>query len=182
MPAAEARADWLITPFTGLAFGAETSLLTVEVDAHKGRHWLLGGSGGWLSDRILGVEADLVFVPGFFQGDDDLVLSSSVTTVFGSVIAAVPLSVSRESLRPYIAGGLGLVRVHMEDKFQLTEDDSSLGLQFGGGALGFITGRTGMRFDLRHIRSLARATDPATGARGAKLSFWRATVGVTFRY
>jgi hypothetical protein len=39
-----------------------------------------------------------------------------------------------------------------------------------------------MRFDLRHIRSLARATDPATGERGAKLSFWRATVGVTFRY
>jgi hypothetical protein len=183
VPASDARADWLFTPFIGTTFGTETGFLDLDVGAASSRHWMFGGNVAWLSDNVFGVEADLAFVPGFFQGETfNLVTSSRVTTLFGNVMAAVPLSVSRESLRPYILGGLGLLHVGVQDTVGLTQTDDSLGLQLGGGAQGFLTNRTGIRFDLRNIRSLERTTNVITLERESKLSFWRATIGVTLRY
>lgn len=183
-PAAEARADWLLTPFVGTTFGAETTLIDPGGGADV-KHWIFGGSGAFLSDQIFGVEADFAWVPGFFEGEDeqDLVRASRVTTLFGNIIAAVPLAVSRESLRPYIVGGLGLVHHSRSDLVPLdTVGNNSLGLQLGGGALGLITDRTGVRFDLRQIRTVGRARNELTGLPGTRLSFWRASVGVIFRY
>jgi hypothetical protein len=102
--------------------------------------------------------------------------------VFGNVIAAVPLTVSRESLRPYIIGGLGLIHISRNDLVALDEGGSSLGLQLGGGALGLISDRTGVRFELRQIRTLGHVRNELTGVPGTRLSFWRASIGVSFRY
>ena len=184
--AGEARADWLLNPFIGTTFGIETAFITPDPDAPTARHWTFGGSGAWLSDHIFGVEAELAFAPGFFEAENaaNLVTSSGVTTLFGNVILALPLSITRDSLRPYAVGGLGLVQVNFEDWVGLVdvESDSSLGLQVGGGALGLITNRTGVRFDLRHVRSLARTTDELTLERRSQLGFWRASIGVIVRY
>jgi hypothetical protein len=51
----------------------------------------------------------------------------------------------------------------------------------GGGAIGFVSPDVGVRFDLRHTRSLLRGTNPLTGEPGTRLRFWRITVGVTLR-
>jgi Outer membrane protein beta-barrel domain len=180
---AEARADWLVTPFLGTTFGAETTLLDFGGGTEV-KHWAFGASGALLTDQVFGLEADLSWVPGFFEGKDpqDLVSGSRLTTMFGNVIAAVPLAVSRESLRPYLVGGLGLLHVKPNDIVDLSEGRNSLGLQLGGGALGLITERTGVRFDLRQTRTLGRAPNDLTGVSGTKVSFWRATIGVIFRY
>lgn len=181
---ADARADWLVTPFVGATFGAETTLLDLGGGA-KVKHWTFGVSGALLSDQIFGVEADFSWVPDFFEGDDpfDLVSDSRVTTLFGNVIAAAPLVVTRESLRPYVIGGLGLVHANPSDLVGLDAGArNSLGLQLGGGAIGLITDRTGIRFDLRQTRTVGRSRNDLTGVSGTKLSFWRATIGVTFRY
>jgi hypothetical protein len=180
---AKAHADWLVTPFFGTTFAAETTLLDHGGGADV-KHWTFGASGALLSDQILGLEADVARVPGFFEGEDErhLVRGSRVTTLFGNVLIAVPLTVSRESLRPYIVGGLGLVHISRDDLVQLDEGGSSLGLQLGGGALGFISDRTGVRFDLRQIRTVGRSRNELTGVPGTRLSFWRATVGVSVRY
>lgn len=184
----EARADFLITPYVGTVFGGSTTLLDLDVGAASAKHWTFGGSAAWLSDRILGVEADFSTVPGFFQNSDgnELVIGSRVTTLTGNVIAALPLSVTRESLRPYVVGGLGLLRASAEDPIDLIGLNESLpgnwlGLQLGAGAIGLITNRAGVRFDLRHLRTLSRDTT-LRGERTSKLSFWRATFGVTLRY
>jgi hypothetical protein len=184
VPAAEARADWLLTPFVGTTFGAETTLLDLGGGADVA-HWTFGITGALLSDQIFGVEADLAWVPGFFEGEDqqDLVRESRVTTLFGNVIVAVPLAVTRESLRPYVIGGLGLVHLSRNDLVPLDDGgNSSLGLQLGGGALGFINDRTGLRFDLRQIRTVGHARNELTGEPGTRLSFWRASVGVSVRF
>ncbi len=181
---AAARADWLVTPFVGTTFGAETTLLDLG-GGTKVKHWSFGAGGALLSDQIFGLEADFSWVPGFFEGEDpfDLVSESRITTLFGNVIAAVPLVVSRESLRPYVIAGLGLVHVNPNDLVELdTGGRNSLGLQLGGGAIAFITDRTGLRFDLRQTRTVGRERHELTGIPGTKLSFWRATIGVTFRY
>jgi hypothetical protein len=180
-PVADARADWLVTPFLGATFGTETAFLDLG-GATQSKHRIFGGSGGWLSDGVFGVEADLAFAPGFFEDDMGLIVGSRVTTVSGNVIAAVPLTVSRESLRPYLLAGLGVIQVNIPEPVGLVESNGSLGLQLGGGAIGFLTDRTGVRFDLRQVRSLRRTADEFTFERRTKLSFWRATVGVTFRY
>ena len=184
----EARADFLITPYVGSVFGGSTTLLDLDVGATSSKHWMFGGSAAWLSDQILGVEADFSMVPGFFQnsGGTGLVIGSRVTTLTGSVIAALPLSVTRESLRPYVVGGLGLLRAAAEDPLDLITVNEALpadwlGLQLGAGAIGLITDRAGVRFDLRHSRTLSRDTT-LRGERTSKLSFWRATFGVTLRY
>ena len=182
-PTREARADWLLTPFFGTTFGAETTLLDLGGGADV-KHWTFGVTGALLTDHVFGIEADVARVPGFFEGEDeqDLVRESRVTTLFGNLIVAVPLTVSRESLRPYLVGGLGLIHISRNDLVALDEGGSSLGLQLGGGALGFISDRTGVRFDLRQIRTVGREPNELTGVPGTRLSFWRASVGVTFRY
>lgn len=179
----EARADFLITPFIGSAFGGRTTLFDLDIGAASAKHWTFGGGAAWLSDQVLGVEADFAMVPGFFENSSEtgLITGSRVTTLTGNVLAALPLSVSRESLRPYVTGGLGLIHATADDFIGLNESGDWLGLQLGAGAIGLISDRTGVRFDLRHFRALSRDTT-LRGERASKLSFWRVSVGVTLRY
>jgi hypothetical protein len=182
-PPAQARADWLITPFLGASFGAETTFLVFEAGA--GRKLTLGGSLILLGGGILGVEADVGHTPNFFEGDDPLglVVTSRVTTFSGNVLVAAPLALTRESLRPYLVGGLGLLQArskHAADLFPV--DQNLLGLTLGAGALGFVTDRTGLRFDVRHIKALSGADGPFERPGTSRLRFWRASAGLTIRY
>jgi hypothetical protein len=181
--AADARADYLITPFVGSVFAGDTTLFDLDTGAAAAKHWIFGGSAAWLSDQILGVEADFAMSPGFFENSSGigLVQSSRVTTLTGDVLAALPLSVTRESLRPYVTGGFGLMRATAEDLLALNESNNWPALQLGAGAIGLLSNRAGVRFDLRHLRALTRDIN-LRGERTSKLSFWRATVGVTLRY
>lgn len=181
--AREVRGDWLITPFVGGSFAPETTFLVFEEGA--GRKFTLGASAALLSDGFLGIEAEFGHTPGFFEGQDPLglVLSSRVTTISGNVIVAVPLSITRESLRPYLVGGLGLLQVrsaHAGGLFPVDED--LLGVSFGAGAVGMISTRTGLRFDVRHIKAASGADGPLPRPGISRLSFWRATIGVVLRY
>ncbi len=187
MPCADARADWLITPWIGTAFGIETTYLTLETGARSRKYAAFGVSGGWLGSQIYGIEAELALSPGFFEVDEagnpleSLLQKSNVTTLFGNVLVTTPLAVSGDSLRPYLLAGLGWITVTQEDQIRLVDSDESLGLQLGGGAIGFVTDRAALRFDLRNIRTMSRGTD-LLGERASKLSFWRASVGVSIRY
>jgi hypothetical protein len=182
-PAAEARADWLITPFLGTSFAGETTLLVLEEGA--GTRMTLGVSVALLSDGLLGIEAEVAHAPKFLEGDDplELVRSSRVTTFSGNVLLAAPLALTRESLRPYIVGGLGLLQARLQDAagvFPLDED--RLGLNLGGGAIGFVTDFTALRFDIRHVKAISGSDGPLARPGVSRLSFWRATVGLTIRY
>lgn len=179
----DASADWLLTPFVGGSFAPETTFLIFERGA--GEALTLGGSLTLLTDGILGVEVDFGHTPGFFQGDDPLglVLSSRVTTLTGAVILAVPLSITRESLRPYVIGGVGLLQArskHAAGLFPVKED--LLGVAIGAGAIGLVTPRTGLRFDVRHLKAASGDDGPFARPGLSSLSFWRATAGVVIRY
>jgi hypothetical protein len=177
-----ARADLLITPFAGGSFAPETTLLIPEEGA--GRKFTLGAAVVLLSDGVFGIEGEVGHTPGFFQGDDPLglVLTSRVTTISGNVILAIPVAVTRESLRPYLVGGLGLLQARSKHAAGLFPvDQNFLGVDLGGGAIGFVTDRTGLRFDLRHIKAASGADGPFARPGISRLSFWRATVGIVIR-
>lgn len=180
---ATAGADWLITPFVGSSFAPETTFLIFENGA--GRKLTVGASVALLTDGLLGVEAEIGHTPSFFEGDDPLglVLTSRVTTVSGSVLIAAPLALTRESLRPYAVGGLGLLQArgkHAAGLFPI--DKNLLGLNIGGGAIGLLSARTGLRFDIRHIKAVSGADGPFARPGLSRLSFWRAALGLVLRY
>lgn len=181
--ASEARADWLIMPFIGNSFAPETTFLVPSEPA--GRKLTLGTAVALLSDGFLGLEAEFAHTPRFFEGDDprELVLTSRVTAITGSIILAVPLAVTRESLRPYVVGGIGLLQARSSvaaGVFPLEQD--LLGVNIGAGAIGLVSERTGFRFDLRHIKAASGADGPLARPGLSRLSFWRGTVGVVLRY
>jgi hypothetical protein len=178
----QASADYLFTPFIGGAFAGNTTFLNLEQGAGS-TQLIFGGSVGWLGAGVLGVEGDFSYAPRFFERDNigGNILESAAYTLTGNVIVAVPLSVSEYSLRPYLVGGVGLIRSSITLLELLDSvDDNSLGFGIGGGAIGFITPRTGIRFELRHLRTFERQPDLANEV-SARLSFWRASVGVVIR-
>jgi opacity protein-like surface antigen len=177
----QASADWLVTPFVGRSLGGRTSLLSFDRGAGS-QHWMIGGAGAWLASGPLGVELEATLVPSFFErGEGALARGGGVTTVSGSLIVALPTSVTQESLRPYLAGGLGLLHAQIDDVI-VPVDRNLLGLTVGGGAIGGLSERTAVRFDLRHTRSVKGDAESILGVQRARLSFWRASVGLTLRY
>jgi len=179
---AAAHADWLLTPFIGVKFSGHTNL--VEFDGRAGANKLtVGASIALLSDGIFGVEGDIGYVSRFFEQGDDLIAQSNVTTATGNLIVAVPRSISQDSLRPYLVSGVGLMHVGIEDVLDLLPIDSNLFcLNIGGGAIGAVTNRVSVRFEVRHFRNLSAENDQVVGFGNTRLNFWRGTVGVFLRY
>lgn len=146
---------------------------------------LVGASVALLGSGMLGIETDFAYGPRFFESDNRAgnVLSSRVITWHGSVIAAPPLSVTRESLRPYLTGGLGLNHAGINDLSGVfSVSDTSLAMNAGGGVIGLVSPRTGVRFEVRQFRSLQRDANALNAIRNPRLGFWRATIGVILRY
>ena len=176
-------------PFVGGTFAGQT----IHFDPERGAgspQLIIGGAGAWLTDGVIGFEVDFAYAPRYFEGGKraGIVTNSYLYTLTGSVIATLPLSVTRESLRPYVAGGLGFMDGHLEEVVNIfpelfeLQERASAALTVGAGVIGFVTRNTGARFDLRHVRSLARDESPVTGELRTKLSFWRVTAGVMLRY
>lgn len=185
--ATEARADWILTPFLGGTFASETIIPDLE-QGEGTKKLVVGASAGWLGDGVLGVELDFAYIPRFFESDSTagLVSGSNVVTMSGDLLVTLPVSVTQESLRPYLAVGGGWVHAAIEESLGFFPElfgraRNSFGMNIGGGAIGFLTPRTGLRFDIRHVRSLERDTNPFSGDRGSLVSFWRATVGMVVR-
>lgn len=170
-----------------MKFGGDTTFVDLDQGTDR-KKTVWGVSAGTLTDGVFGVEADVTYIPGYFEGeqqDVNLVLKNSrVIALMGNVLATIPNAATRGGLRPYFIAGAGLLHVHAEDLLKVTSSNSNVfGINIGGGAMGPITPDSSVRFDLRYFRNIAN--DPAapqlTTAR-PDLSFWRATVGLTLRF
>ena len=191
---ARASADWQFTPLVGITFAGGTTIIDLENGAEES-HWHFGGAATWLGDGPIGFEGFFVRTPHFFQSDKVSFESVNVTTLtssysmalMGNVVVAAPLKWNEYGLRPFVSGGLGLIRVGQEPKesaFLLEPFDLNLlGWNAGGGAIGFLTERTGLRFEVRYFRSLSNPASALTVPAGeTRLSYWTGSVGLVFRY
>ena len=61
-------------------------------------------------------------------------------------------------------------------------DENLLGYNAGGGAVGFITDRTGLRFDLRYFSSLTSPNEVGIIFGASRLHYWTGSVGVVFKF
>ncbi len=180
-------ADKQIRPFVGLTFAGSTTFFDLDHAVGK-RHAVIGIDGVVLGN-IVGVEVDLGRAPGFFQtgpqlGTPRLVLHSSVTTLTGSIVIAAPRKLTEYTLRPYFVAGAGGMRVRIDDYFGALKVRETVGaIGIGGGAIGFLTNRVGVAWDVRRLSSFkgtANGTGTSIGAR--RLTFWRASMALALRY
>jgi len=199
--AAPARADWYLTPYIGAAFGgASNQFVLNDLDDEFEQRVNFGGSFGWRSKGIFGVEVDYNVAPNFFQftgGTNNFDLfdfDSSVQTLMGNVVIALPIGGSTGmGFHPYVTAGLGTIRTQLRSDSDVFDDITSndTGFNVGGGAHFFLGTHFGLRADVRYVRGFESLDDEdpiednpffdqsiATDV----FNYTRGTVGLTFRW
>jgi hypothetical protein len=176
-----AAAEWHFTPMLGTTFFIKTSV--VDPDAATDQiHRNLGGSVALLGSGILGAEGLIVWTPGLFTGDKGLVEKSRSIAVMGNVVITTPRRWTEYSLRPFVSGGFGLINVSKTEVFQVFPFKSNIpAFNIGGGAIGFLSKRTGLRFDLRYFSSLARSDEGPVAIGRVHIRYMTGSVGVVLR-
>jgi opacity protein-like surface antigen len=185
-----ASADWLFTPYLGGVFGGKANFGDFNnFDDEFERRVTFGGSLGWMGNGIVGAEVDFGFTPNFFEnttGDGDFAFGdSNVTTLMGNLILGAPIGgQSGPGLRPYASGGVGLMRTKVDGGELFDDlDTNDLGFNVGAGVHGFFSDNVGIRGDIRYFRSLQdNEPDDEFDLAVSDFDFWRATVGITFRF
>ena len=177
---AEGLAEWQLKPFVGVDFGATTTF--ADLDHVAGKPHVSFGVNGLVLGQVFGVEGEVSFAPGFFNAkEQQLVVDSSVTTATANLVVAFPRRWSQYTLRPYVVGGGGVMRVHRDDVISVLTVDSTLGtVDFGGGVTGFLSNRVGVSWDLRYFRSFG-GDSRGFSIGNEQLSYWRAMMAVAIR-
>jgi hypothetical protein len=173
--------DRQVRPFIGATFGGGTTF--VELDRGKG-NLAVGVSAVFLGE-VFGAEVDIADAPGFFESDDQhLVTGSRVTTISGNVVVAAPHRLTEYSLRPYFVGGGGLMRVRTTTSLNVFDVSRIIPVfDLGVGVVGFLTNRIGVCWEIRRFQSVdSNAGNAGLSFGDEHLSFWRATMAVAIRY
>ena len=182
LAAREARADGLIIPFIGVNFGGDSgSELSSAIDA-KRLNW--GASFLFMGGGVFGVEGDFSYSPDFF-GKTDLG-GSSVFSAMGNLVIGVPFGGQKGfGVRPYALVGAGVIQPNGEAFANaLSFDDSKIAWDFGGGVMVFFTSHTGIRGDLRYLRTFDAADflDFDVSGNSSELDFARGSLGFILRF
>jgi hypothetical protein len=183
--AAPAHAEWHIVPLVGLTFDANTNALGVQ-PVPIPKHVNLGGAVAVLGNGVFGVEGVTVFTTGF-RGVDPAtpspIQSSRVFGLAGNAVLTTPKHLTEYSLRPYVSGGIGYMRMdvaHVSGE-ALSLHENFPALNIGGGAVGFFTQHTGVRFDLRYYKRIGETTSGSNVFDHPSVSFMSLSAGVVIR-
>ena len=178
---AAARADWLFTPQLGGAFG-------------NGSGFTYGASIGWVGAGTFGWEVEWASTPNILDTDSavqvnpltteqlDLLDDSARSLMFNAILGG-PKSGANNAFRPYFSGGLGWVRTNIQsDELLFDESSDKFAFDLGGGVMTYFR-NVGVRGDLSYYQKLSDQNfDNNLGIEIGDYYYWRATVGVTFRW
>jgi opacity protein-like surface antigen len=189
-----ASADWVLTPFVGWNFKGSADVVGNSLDSfgNKFENKIdYGVSLAGMGAGVLGFEVDFGYSPNFFEtntGDSgfDFASNSNVTTLTANAIIGIPIGgTTGGSVRPYVVGGVGLIRSNVGDVGDLFDAQSKndFGFDVGGGVMGFFNSNVGLRGDVRYFRSFRGSdSDALTGLALSDFNFWRGSVGVSFKF
>ena len=182
---ASAYADFFVVPFAGVKFGGSTSIVDLEQAAGK-KKLVLGIAARKVDNGILGYEAEFANISGFFGNQEvaditPLVKAGNyVNDLTGSIVLSLPPGATGGGLRPYAVIGGGLIHAESHDIYDvITVRRTVAAVNLGFGAVGMLTNNVGVRFDVRHLRSVTN--DPPTGGVGHSISYSRFTIGLMLR-
>jgi opacity protein-like surface antigen len=184
---AKASADWIFTPFIGSTFGGSANVGGGDDDTFKNefeRKLNYGASLAFVGSGALGFELDFGYSPNFFRTDSgdsgiDFVGDGNVTTAMANLVIGAP----HGGIRPYVSGGVGLIKSKVDDVDQFFSIDSTdFGFNAGAGIGGFFSNNVGLRGDIRFFRSLRDADPEGVDIELGQFKFWRGTVGISFKF
>jgi len=175
--AAPALADGLIVPFVGFNFGGDSDSQCVSLTNCKEKRTNFGVS--FISmGTIFGLEEDISYAKNFFgetPGQANSVFSAMTNLVIGP---------GTGPLRPYVVGGIGLIRPHVSSLAgsvtTFDADKNAFGYDLGGGVTILFGRRIGIRGDLRHFHTMQNVS--LLIFTGQKLDFWRASAGLALAF
>jgi opacity protein-like surface antigen len=178
---AQARADWIFTPFIGANLHQDDDTLGVDT---KNGTVNFGASLAWMGAGVFGVELDFGYAPNFFEQENASTFDGNVTTLMGNLIVGIPIGgQTGGGVRPYVSGGVGLIKSRLDDVEDFFDvDESSFGINAGGGVMIFFTDGVGIRGDLRYFRSFNSVDENDLDLSLGSFDFWRASAGVSFRF
>ena len=174
---ASASAQGYVTAFVGGNFGGDSGVSLDQSISDTSRLAFgarLGAGGG-----IFGGEIDLGYTPDFY-GKGTIFDSSSMLTVIGNVVISFPLG----PVRPYVLGGIGLVRRtvdYAQSQAQGSVTDSQAAYSLGGGVNFFVSQHVGINADLRYFRNFSTG-NAVLDLPNERFSFARGSVGITVRF
>jgi hypothetical protein len=183
---ATARADFFVVPFLGMKFGGSTSIVDFESAAGK-KKLVLGIAARKVDDGIIGYEVEFANIAGYFSNEEVAAIigplvkpGNYVNDLSGSLVLSAPPGLTGGGLRPYAVVGGGLIHAQSVDAFDVIKVRRTVpAINLGFGAVGMFTNNVGVRFDVRHLRSLI--TDPPTGSVGRHIAYSRFTIGLLLR-
>ena len=183
---AAARADWLFTPQIGSTFGSSSG-------------FSYGASIGWVGEGKFGWEFEWASTPGILghniddaindelidrDFDRDLLDDSAASYMFNAVVGG-PRRGANNAFRPFFSGGLGWLKSSIESDTLLFDDelsDTNFGFNLGGGVMTYFS-NVGLRGDIRYYQTMSgQQVNDVLDIEVGDYDFWRATVGVTFRW
>jgi hypothetical protein len=159
-----ARAEGFINPWAGVVFGNDTIENTV------GSFGVSAGAAGTLA----GFELNLGYAPNPFDENID----NSELDLMGDVLIGPMVGSGGYGIRPFVIGGLGLIRTTLEG----LEDTNDFGFNVGAGVSGYFSRHVGLRADVRYFRTI-NAEEPEglddLNIDLGEFHFWRAQIGLT---
>jgi len=171
MAPSRASAQGFVTPFIGFDFGGNAKC--PEISDCEDKTTNFGVAFGRLGP-VVGFEEEFSYAKDFFGTAPGL--SSSVLTLMSNVVIGPRISL----VRPYVVGGLGLIKANVEftPNSLLEASNNGLGWDLGGGLI--IGSRNiGVRGDIRYFHSFKDLEFAGFDLGGdTKLDFGRATVGL----
>jgi opacity protein-like surface antigen len=171
----QARADGFVTPWVGSAFGSNI----------QNGQTTFGVSAGGMGAGIIGGEADFGWSPSFFGTKSDFG-NNTVMDLMGNLIIGAPIGGQHGAgIRPYVVGGVGLIRTQIDGGTvaRVSSSTNMFGWDAGAGVMGYFAQHVGLRGDVRYMRAVSDLTTNVASIdlNGNRLHFWRASVGVVLR-
>ena len=169
------RAEGYVTPWVGANWGSGNNI-------DNGRA-AFGINAGAMGAGIIGGELGFGYSPSFFGNKNDFG-NNTVLDLMGNVILGVP--VRGAGIRPFVTGGLGLVRTQIDGGTlaRVSSSNNMFGWNAGAGVMGYFNDHVGLRGDLRYTRGFK---DLNTGntvidlGGNNQLHYWRIAGGVVLR-
>jgi hypothetical protein len=194
----QALAEWHFTPVFGVTFAGSTTLVDLQHGTDK-RHLNFGGIVSGFGQGVIGAEGVVIYTRHFFEFDGPTapgdpvppaIAKSYTLSATGNVVLTVPKRWTEYFLRPYVSGGFGVIRAVSIDQprspqtqplFPLTTTMPAFTI--GGGAIGFFSQGTGIRFDVRYHGGLRHTPGPndLTGGQDLHLRYMTAEIGLVIR-
>jgi len=173
--APDVRAQSYISPLLGFDFGGDSGCPTITgcEDKHANYGVGLGKLG-----LVLGFETEFGYAKDFLGTAPGL--ESSVLTVMGNVLLVPAIG----PVRPYGLVGVGLIRSNVEftPAGLLSNDNSDLGWDVGGGVFIFFSDHVGVRGDIRHFHTFQDVAFGPLVLGENKLDFGRASGALVFKF